>query len=220
MFLFLALILPTSGRADIFGGDVAVLMQILQENIRHYYQLQQMIQQGRNTDGYLRWINAGLDNSIGLLNSLPIRDEQVLASLREYRTALGKIETVYGSIPRSPEDMLHKLQDQTVAESLKMANDFKEYSTVQERNSDLIAVQARQASPKGAARMQAETSAEILKSLSQLLRLNTQMLKLQSEQLAFTNKQSKDGVANYQKVSRDLGSGFANFNPDMKLVHF
>jgi hypothetical protein len=46
------------------------------------------------------------------------------------------------------------------------------------------------------------------------------MLKLQSEQLALTNKGSKDSVANFQKVSRDLGGGFANFNPDMKLETF
>ena len=101
-----------------------------------------------------------------------------------------------------------------------MANDFKIYSENQERNADVIAVNAREASPKGAARMQAETSAQILKSLSQLIRLNTQMLKLQSEQLAVNNKVSKEGVANFQKVSRDLGSGFSNFKPEMKLTRF
>lgn len=207
-------------RADIWGGDVAVLMQILSENIRRYQQLQQMIQQSRDADNYLRWINAGIDNSIGLLQSLPIKDEKVLADLREFKIALGKIENLYGKVPKSPEDVLQILHDQTVAESLRMANDFKEFSLTQEKNSEVIALQARDASPKGAVRMQAETSAQILRSLSQLIRLNTQMLKLQSEQMAFANKQSKDGVANFQKVSRDLGSGFSNFNPDMKLVRF
>jgi hypothetical protein len=112
------------------------------------------------------------------------------------------------------------IHDQTVAESLKMANEFKEYSTQQERNSEVIAVQARLASPKGAARMQAATSAEILRSLSQLLRLNTQLLKLQSEQLAMNNKKSKEGVANFQRVNGDLGRGFNNFKPDMNLTRF
>lgn len=197
-----------------------MLMQILSENIRRYYQLQQMIQQNRDADNYLRWINAGIDNSIGLLQSLPIKDEKVLADLREFKTALGKIENLYGRVPKSPEDTLQILHDQTVAESLRMANDFKEYSLTQEKNSEVIALQVRDASPKGAVRMQAETSAHILRSLSQLIRLNTQMLKLQSEQMASANKQSKDGVANFQKVSRDLGSGFSNFNPDMKFVRF
>ena len=195
-------------------------MQILEENIQHYYQLQQMIGQGRDADQYLHWINAGLDNSIGLLQSLPIKDEKVLADLRDFRMALGKVQNLYGPVPLSPEEPLQTLHDQTVAESLRMANDFKEFSVNEERNSDVIAQAARDASPKGAARMQAETSAQILKSLSQLIRLDTQMLKLQSEQLALTNKGSKAGVANYQKVSRNFGSGFSNFTPDMKLERF
>lgn len=209
-----------SARADIFGADVGILVQILQENIRHFYQLQQMIGQGKDAANYLRWINAGIDNSIGLLESLPIKDEKVLADLRDFRAALSKIQVLYGAVPISPMGDIQILHDQTVAESLRMANDFKEYSLAQERNSEVIAVEARGASPKGAARMQAEMSAQILKSLSQLIRLDTQMLKLQSEKMAFENKQSKDGVANYQKVSRDIGHGFSNFNPDMKLVRF
>src|SRR5207253_1168515 len=135
-----------------------------------------------DADQYLRWINQGLDNSIGLLGSLPIKDEKILADLREFRTAMGKVEGLYGQVPKSPEEALQLLHDQTVAESLRMANSFKEYSETQEKNSELIAIEAREASPKGAARMQAEMSAEILKSLSQLIRVNTQMLKLQSEE--------------------------------------
>ena len=68
--------------------------------------------------------------------------------------------------------------------------------------------------------MQAETSAEILRSLSQLIRLNTQMLKLQSEQIAMTNKSAKDGVVGFQKINQDIGAGFSKFKPDMKFVSF
>lgn len=199
---------------------MAVLIQILSENIRRWYQLQEMIEQGDKQMDFLKVLNQGIDNSIGLLQALPIKDEKVLADLKEFKSALEKVEGLYGKIPKSPEEALHVLHDQTVAESLKMATSFKEYSEVQEKNSQVIAAQARMASPKGAARMQAETSAEILRSLSQLIRLNTQLLKLQSEQLAMSNKTSKQGVANFQKVNRDLGRGFSGFKPDMKLVTF
>lgn len=195
-------------------------MQILQENIRHYYQLQQMIQQGKDSDDFLRALNSGLDNSIGLLDSLPIKDEKILADLRQFKAAMGKVESLYGSIPKSPDEALHLLHDQSVAESLRMATSFKEFSDAQEKNSEIIASQAREASPKGAARMQAETSAEILRTLSQLIRLNTQMLKLQSEQVAMSNKLAKDNVAGFKKINADLGSGFSKFKPDMKFVTF
>lgn len=201
-------------------AQVTYLVKILEENYRRYYQLKQMIELTQNQNDFIRTLNAGLDNSIGLLESLPIKDERVLAELREFKSAVTKVEQLYGKVPTSPEGALQMLHDQTVAESFRMANSFKDFSDTQERNSRVIAAQARQASPKGAARMQAETSAEILRTLSQLIRLNTQMLKLQSEHLAMANKSSKDGVANFQKVNRDLGSGFSRFKPDMKLVKF
>ncbi len=218
--VFLTFFSGTPARADLFGGDVAVLMQILAESIKQYHQLKEIIGHGRESMDYLRRLNAGIDNSIGLLESLPIKDEKILAELKEFRRATEKVEALYGKVPRSPEEALQLLQDQTVAESLRMANDFKDYSERQERNSELIAVQARQASPRGAARIQAEMSAQILRSLAQLIRLNTQTLKLQSEQLALNNKTSKESVANYQRVSRDLGSGFSGFKPEMGLVRF
>jgi hypothetical protein len=101
-----------------------------------------------------------------------------------------------------------------------MITSFKEYSEKQEENSILIAAQSREASPKGAARMQAETSAQILRSLSQLIRLNTQMLKMQSEQFAMHNKMGKDSVGNFQRVNQDLGRSFQSAKPEMGLVKF
>lgn len=199
---------------------MAVLIQILSENIRRYYQLQQMIKQGNEQMDFLKTLNQGIDNSIGLIESLPVKDEKILTELKEFKSAVKKVENLYGQVPKSPEEALQKIHDDTVAESLKMASTFKEYSEVQEKNSMLIASQARIASPKGAARMQAETSAEILHSLSQLLRLNTQTLKLQSEQLAMSNKREKESVSNFQRVSGDLGKGFSGFKPNMKFVTF
>lgn len=179
-----------------------------------------MIDQAKGQEQYLRLIHSGLENSIGLLNSLPVKDERVLAELKSFKQSYEAILDVYGKIPKSKEAALHLLHDQTVAESIRMANSFKSYSEKQEENSIKIAIQSREASPKGAARMQAEASAQILNSLSQLIRLNTQMLKLQSEQLALQNKLGKDNVAGYQRINNDLGSGFKNFKPEMNLARF
>jgi hypothetical protein len=207
-------------KADIWGGDVAVLMQILAENIRHYYQLKEMIGQGDDQAEFLRQLNSGIENSIGLIQSLPVKDEKILANLREFQGALKSVTDVYGMIPKSQEAMMQTLHDQTIAESLRMVNTFKDYSDVQEQNSILIAAQSRDASPKGAARMQTETSAQILRSMSQLIRLNTQMLKLQSEQFGMNNKAGKDSVGNFQRVNQDLGKSFQGLKSDMRLIQF
>lgn len=207
-------------KADIWGGDVAVLMQILAENIQHYYQLKTMIGQGNDQAEFLRQLNAGIENSIGILQSLPVKDEKILANLREFQGAMRSVSDVYGAIPNSQIATMQSLHDQTIAESLRMVNTFKDYSETQEQNSVMFAAQSREASPKGAARMQAEASAQILGSLSQLIRLNTQMLKLQSEQFGMSNKNGKDSVGNFQKLNSDFGKSFQGFKSDMGLIQF
>lgn len=212
---------PAAAFTDGSGwAAVSYLIKILEENYRRYVQLKTMIDTANGHYDYIRALNRGLDNSVGLLETLPIKDEKILSELRDFKTAVAHIELLYGKIPKSPDEALHFLHDQSVAESLKMANSFKDFSDTQEKNSVLIAAQAREASPKGAARMQAETSAEILRTLSQLIRLNTQMLKMQSEQIAMSNKAAKDQVAGFQKINADLGSGFSKFKPDMKFISF
>jgi hypothetical protein len=156
----------------------------------------------------------------GYLESLPVKDEKVLADLKNFKEAVNKIAELYGAVPKSKEEAMQRLHDQTVAESLRMVNTFKEFSTTQEENSIRIGIDSRNASPKGAMRMQAETSAQILRSLSQLIRLNTQMLKLQSEQFGMQNKMGKESVANFQRVNNDLGRSFNGMSPEMKLIKF
>ena len=223
-FVILAIViaefLTTPARADFWGGDLVYLAQILEQNIKHYYQLKMLIDTAKDQCDYLRFINAGIDNSLGLLEALPVKDEKVLAEIRSFKEAMNKMSDLYGSVPKSKEAAMQTLHDQTVAESLRMINTFKEFSTTQEENSIRIGIDSRNASPKGAMRMQAETSAEILRSLSQLIRLNTQMLKLQSEQFGMQNKLGKESVANFQKANDDLGKSFSGMNPTMDLIKF
>lgn len=201
-------------------AQIPYFIRLISEQVKRYKQLKMMISTVKDQENYLKLINAGLENSIGLLNSLPVKDEKLLADLKSFQQSYDSVTKVYGQIPKSKEAVLHLLHDQTVAESIKMVNGFKRYSLEQEENSMKIAIQSRQASPKGAQRMQAETSAQILRSLSQLIRLNTQLLKLQSESLAMENKQDKDSIHEYQKLSKNFNSGFNNLNLDMTLQRY
>jgi hypothetical protein len=200
--------------------QVTYLSKILIENIKHYYQLQSILGQAKSTADYLRLINQGIDNSVGILASLPVKDEKILASLLDFKKSLETVTDIYGKIPKSGDAAMQLLHDQSVAESLKMITSFKEYSELQEANSIRFSQESRDASPKGAARMQAQVSSEILRSLSELIRLNSQMLKLQSEQLALTNKESKDSVNDYQKVRDDFGKSFSNTKLNLDLMKF
>lgn len=201
-------------------AQIPYLIKILSENVRRYQQLKMMINQAKDHKQYLKLINSGLENSIGLLQSLPIKDEKVLAELKTFKKSYDTILDVYGQIPKSKDELLQTLHDQTVAESLRMVNSFKDFTRKQDENSVLLSIQSRNASPKGAARMQVEASSNILKSLNQLIKLNGQMLKMQSEILAMSNKNGKDNVVRYQKVDSDLKKGFKNLDFNMKLANY
>lgn len=196
------------------------MIKILEENIKRYLQLKTLIETAKDTKDYLHAINMGIDNSMGLLESLPIKDEKILEEIRDFRDSFNKVSELYGKVPRSELSAMQLLHDQTIAESFRMVKSFKDYSERQEENSQRIAMQSREASLKGASRMQAETSSQILRSLSQLIRLNTQVLKLQSEQFAAMNRSNKENVSSFQRVNSDFGKSFQNFPSDMSLARF
>lgn len=210
---------PTYAFIDVSGpAQLVQLMKILMEARARYQQLNTMINGAKKHSEYIKALNKGIENTEGLLRGLPVKDEGVLAGLGNFRSALNAISNIYGKIPESPEKAMHTLHDETVAESLKMVDDIKKYAKTQEENSNIIRIQSRSASPKGAARISAESNALLLESISQLIRLETQNLKLQSEILARTNKKDKSIVRNYQQVNKGLDKAFKDIKPTSKFI--
>ena len=213
-----------NANAQLDGGagwaNYVYLVKIYYENLRRFYQLKEMIEQAHRSDQYLRALNEGLNNAVGLMEVLPIRDEKILGQIREFQSALSKVEEIYGLIPKSRDEALQRLHDLTIAESLKLSNASRDYAEKQEMNAVKVFVQSASASPKGAERMAAQTSAQILHSLGQLLRLNGQMLKMQSESFALTNKEEKDSSENFNKTKKDLEKSMNQIKPHYELPRF
>ena len=152
---------------------------------------------------------------------MPIKDKKILRELKDFRKAYKSIVDVYGNVPKSKEEVMHRLHDETVAESVEMVGNIYDYTQRQEKNAALLRKQVRKASPKGAARINAETNAQILHALNQLLKINGQMLKLQSEKMALENKQGKDGVKGRQEVKKKMIKGLKFLSADeFKLPRF
>jgi len=167
---------PTLAFTDGSGWvQVSYLIKLVEESIRRYYQLQQMIQYSKDAQAYMREINSGLDASIRLLESLPIKDEKILGQLRTFQRSLQEIEKIYGAIPKSPDESFQQINDLAVAESLKMVNSATDYAEKQEENSARLEARSWDMSPKGAMRMQAQINSQILLTLNQILRMNAQL---------------------------------------------
>jgi len=192
----------------------------VEESLRRYYQLQQMIQQSKDAQNYMREINSGLDASIRLLESLPIKDEKVLGQLRDFQNSLKEIERIYGAIPKSPDEGFQSLNDHAIAESLKMVTSATDYAEKQEGNAIRIESRSWDMSPKGAMRMQAQTSSQILLTLNQILRMNAQLLKMQSAQFAAQNREEKQDVVRFQKFSKEVAATSKSFSGGLSLPRF
>ena len=223
ILIFLLLSSPVHaiiGDAGAGWAQVPYLYRILMTNIRQYQQLRMLIRTTEDNREYLRLINQGIDNSVGLLNSLPIKNQKLLRQLRSFNEAYRSVTELYGEIPRGKDMAAHKLHDQSVAESIRMVGDIYRYAERQEQNALMLAHQGRAASPKGAARMNVDTNAKILHSLNQLLKINGQILKLQSEQLAMANKGGKESSRHFRKVNTDMREGMRSFSQGLKLPRF
>jgi len=175
----------------------------------------------RGSHNLLRKVNAGLDNVLGILIEMPIKDEKILGDLARYRDALRRIEHLYGVVPKSKEELIHRLHDRTVSESIKMISQALNYTKTQELNAKRLSKRVQAASPKGAAKMNVEVNSAILHSLNQLIKINGQMLKVQAEVLATNNKGEKEHVNYLRKIGGDFKKGVKFMTKeDFKMPRF
>ena len=179
-----------------------------------------MIQYSKDAQAYAREINSGLEASIRLMESLPIKDEKILGQLRTFQRSLQEIEKIYGAIPKSPDQPFQQVNDMAVAESLKMVSNATDYAEKQEMNSARLEARSWDMSPKGAMRMQAQVSSQILLTLNQILRMNAQLLKMQSADLAAKNREEKQDVMKFQRFSKEVAITSKAFTGDLSLPKF
>lgn len=220
---FIIIISPSKSVA-LFGADAAItapyLIEILAQSIKQYKQMKVIYENAKHHKDLIQNINMGINEAIGLMEMIPIKDENVLGHLQSFRIAISEIESLYGKVPKGKEELLLRLHDETVAESIRVSNSLKAYSELQELNSKRIARNAHQMSPLGAARSNLEAHAAILHTLNQILKVNGQMLKLQSESLAMSNKKAKESNYHFEKVNRDLDRSFKGFKATFNTPRF
>ena len=217
------MMLPGRAAAQFAVIDVAAIAKMtkmIQDNYQRYVMLKQIFENAKQETELIRVINQGIENTSGLLATLPIKDDGVLSDLRSIGQSASRITEIYGAVPKGPDGPMHTLHDQTVAESLKMLAPMRNYAAAQEQNAKMLTTQSRLASPKGAARMAVESNALILDGISQLIRLHGQSLKMQSEEFALRNSRDKQVSRNHNQIKQDLRRAFRQVRLGAALPRF
>ena len=209
---------PNYAHADIFGGDVAVLVQILANALQQLAQLRQLLSTGSDTLGLLRDINSGIRDGLAIIQIInPKFNPGLYGNTRDAASALQTITNLYGQVPQTTEADLETAQDQSVAESLAMHGTLYDYADQVDAESQQMLAHAQVVSPQGAAKLQAQSLAVLIGVTTQLLRTNSAMLKIMAQNMALENRQGKIRSEQFKSKYDDMSNALQSMPATQSL---
>jgi hypothetical protein len=212
--LCFSLVVPTPAHADLFGGDVVILTQILAQAIEQLAQLRQIFATDQDTLGLLHDINRGISEGLSVIQIInPKLNPGLYGDTDQADRALRAIQALYGLIPQTPDARLQAAQDQSVAESLAMHGQLYRYADQVDQESIRMLEHAQVVSPQGAGKLQAQSLAVLIGVTTQLLRTNSAM----AENLALSNRKEKLNAEQFQLQYNGLGDAFSNLPTQTQL---
>lgn len=200
---------PFKSKADLFGGDVVVLTQILIQAIQQVIQLKAILENGTDTLSLLEDINSGVRSGLNLIRIInPNFDPGVYGNLKDPQNVLRAIRDLYGQIPKSADSELLDVQDQSVAETISMNRNLYDYADQVDQERERILLHAQVTSPQGSAKLQNQSLAVLIGVTTQLLRTQSQMMKLLAQNMALENRKQKSSsqqfIENYDSISTGI----------------
>lgn len=219
--LCLSLAVPKPAKADLFGGDVAVLVQILANALKQLYELQQIVKAGQDTLYLLRDINRGINDSLKAIKSLPKNPNPGLyGELEQIKDVLDRLNEAYGVAVESPDKQVYESTDQTIAEAIRMNNELYDYTKELDLVGEEVKEFSHKVSPGGAAKLTAQTLGVLIHVMNQQLRAQGTSMKLDAQKLAMDNKKEKQSTEAYLKQAETLKIAMKTNVPSFKLPRF
>ncbi len=207
--LCVSLAIPKSANADMFGGDIVILTQILAQAIQTVLQLKTILETGTDTLDLLRDVNSGIKSGLNLIQILnPHFTPGVYGNLNDAASVLKAIEQVYGKTPDGADQDLMRSQDQSVAETISMNRSVYDFADQTDRERDRILFHASEVSPQGAGKLQNQALAVLIGVSTQILRTQSQLLKLMAQNMAMTNRKEKFQSQQMRENYEGISNGF------------
>lgn len=208
---FTLVVTPNPAKADLFGGDVAVLVQILAQAIQQVAQLKAILDNGKDSLNLVRDLNSGIRAGLDLIKIInPKFDPGVYGDMRDPQIVLRAIRDLYGQVPKGSDSELLDVQDQSVAETISMNRNLYDYADQVDKERERILNHSQVTSPQGSAKLQNQSLAVLIGVTTQLLRTQSQMMKLLAQNMALENRKQKVSsqqfTENYESISRGIDS--------------
>lgn len=217
LILTLAIQGPRPTRADLFGGDVAILSQILIQAIDQVYKLSQLIGKAKETVSILEDMNRGVKEVLRIAETahIPI-PPGVYEKAKQIDAAASMAREIYGEMARkSPTFVRNNFR--SGVEALHLSEDAFDYSTFLDKTGERIKSSAVLANQASATRLTAETLGVLLHSVNHSSRIQAKSLELSSnerlETSARENARFESFVNTHQRIEDDLkNASFSSLN--------
>ncbi len=212
------LAIPRPAKADLFGGDVAVLLKILAQSIQQLYELRQIVGTGKDSLSLMREINQGIRNGLRIIQIFyPKFNPGIYGSLETADQVQRAIEDLYGVIPQTSEYRLQEAQDRAVSESIAMNGTLFQYADSVDVETKRIISHAQNVSPQGAGKLTAESIAVLIGVTTQVLRTNSMMLKMMGQNMALSNRKEKLQATQFKTQYEGLSNAFGGLPNETNL---
>ncbi|OFZ30719.1 MAG: hypothetical protein A2622_13705 [Bdellovibrionales bacterium RIFCSPHIGHO2_01_FULL_40_29] len=204
-FMAASMLVSSPAKADMFGGDLVYLAQILANAIKQLTELKNMVDNGKDQLNLLTEINRGINDSLQLARTIdPNIDPGIYKDWQNVGDALIKLQTIYGIVTSSPNSKVYSDTDQNVAEAVTLNNDIYKYTQNIDELGEAIKEFSHDVSPGGAQKLTAQTLGVMLQVMNQSLRTQATGLKLQAQTMAVQNKKEKDSTKQYLETANTL----------------
>jgi len=218
VIFYFAMVIPLPSRADLFGGDVAVLVQILAQAIEQVTRLQTIINNGKDTLNLMRDINSGVRSGLDLIRIInPRFNPGLYGDLKDPQNVLRAIHDLYGQVPKTADKELMDSNDQSVAEVIAMNRNIYDYADQVDQERERILIHSQVVSPQGAGKLQNQSLAVLIGVMTQLLRTQSQMLKIMGQNMALENRKEKMTSNQFIENYQGLSNGFKSLPKDTTL---
>jgi hypothetical protein len=193
--LFMSTMLHSfSARADIFGGDVAVLVQILHNAVQQLMMLRQTLDIAKGDSDLLRKVNRDIESALGEIHAIQdiTRETTELGKVRDPIELINRVRSIYGRIPRLGEMKSLEMSDHVVGNGFGVDNDTYMHASQIDAAGVRLQEQSRNASPGRAQQLSAQTLTIMLHSLAQIERTDATHLRVSSAALALRSSEEKN----------------------------
>ncbi|MCX6117354.1 MAG: hypothetical protein NT027_07430 [Proteobacteria bacterium] len=208
-------------RAQAFGGEIPILLEILSNAVTQLHNLMTIVQQGRDTLNLTREINSGLNDTLSLIEAIKSRpDFNMYQGWQNIDQALNKIEQLYGKIPKSRLSDIQSHSDRAVAEGVAASLAVARAADSYDIGGRGIQLRAGESSPKGAARLTAQGVGVMVQVMNESLRAQSSSLKLQAQTIAVNNQKDKEETRQVKAASESLAKGMRSHKTNFSTPEF